>query len=91
MNSNKATMPTMMFSIGYPSHFLAETDIQARYCEEQHHDRDIDKVCHIRFQSFLLTGKGAPIPGRAIIKRRAADVKISSTARGEEIFETVGG
>jgi hypothetical protein len=44
--SNKATMPTMMFSIPRPSHLLAKADIDSADHEKQDDNSDVNQISH---------------------------------------------
>ncbi len=79
-NSNKETIPTMMFSIEGFSHLLAQADIDAADDEERHDDSDVNEIFHSS-AVHLSTIEPAPVRAGGIIKRGESGVKKSSKMR----------
>jgi len=78
MNSNRATIPTMMFSISSLSHFLAEVDVHPANHKEKDHQPDINEIRHsFNFHSF--TREPAISSRGRVIKSQGVGVKNAST------------
>jgi hypothetical protein len=45
-NSSRAIMPTTMCPISFPSHLLAEPDVEPGHHEEQHHHTEVNNIHH---------------------------------------------